>query len=413
MSAYLEIKLDSPYSLIISEASSFSLQRIAKQVDDLSVFFEFNDLKKPATGEEKAAWKTALDTAYGEISVELQNGNESELLPLLSKVLTYNAHRLYGGDMDLTRLFFLTSLSLQLKTDGHDFWCALDHVKAENTLDDLANRLNNYSLHFDNLQEALQRAQHFSEAVIQSSAAPQNKFDIAANLDWLGRCCQNLSLHNKNQSLFKQLYGSARAIHQHIADTQPDPLRKDANWQIADNLYNTARFLHSLENPNDLLGKLNTLNLLKPYLEAEEGSLRAVVKAAQIENIMATELSNFLPLFPVDMQPTLQKQIYRHAFQALKIAQQKEHEGFDPFLLSMFYNNVACLGFDAGVLTNEEAAGFSEEAIDKATKQGLDHFYFASYFKVGAKIARALGNEDKALKYEDMADMINKKFDRA
>lgn len=412
-------------SIDATTSHASSLERLQLQVEKLGEFFDFHNLKKPSNAADRAAWQAAINEAYQNISAELTPSTRAALLPLMTQVLTYNAHRLYGGDMNLTRLFFLMALSLQLRAVDDDSNAALDFISEEKTLEGLTARISNQPQILNDLQTGLVSSFEISQ-VLPKCSSEQCIFDLAANLDWLGRCCQNLNEYKQNPALFNKLYGAARSAYTHLIETTADTtLKTNSNWQMADNHYNTGRFLYSLEKPDDIAGKLRTLDALRPYLEAENGSLRAVTKAAQIENISAMELLNLrkqlLPMqqFLETMQHPLlatfrdsAQQAFAHAKKALEIAQEYQSKGFDPFLLSMFYNNVASIGMECEKLTASEAAVYSEEAIKMAKEQDLNHFYFAGYFRFGAKIAIALGDAEKAKKYEADAADLDAKFGR-
>lgn len=251
-------------------------------------------------------------------------------------------------------------------------------------------------------------------AKLIGSIPEQASLAIGIGARWLGHCYQNLTAFNdataENMHRFDQIYGLSKAAMEKSKHA-------GANIEIAELLYNTTRFMFNLRNPNDPIGKLATLKQLEPYLAKENGSPRAVQMGAQIHNITAMETYALAKAAPSTAEKvSLLKTCFESISAAYKLASSRAD--FNSQLKSFFLNNRAAFALElldlgAPAATIQEIESWNHEARAFALKEaegGKNHFYFAGFFNLAAKLALRSGNLELAKQHLDAADGINAAF---
>ena len=229
-------------------------------------------------------------------------------------------------------------------------------------------------------------------------------FELSCILRLLGHACQNIDVLKGQVKRFELIYGLAQQCNQNIIDKTPNQqLKKDANWEMFELLYNTERFLLDLQtNEEDrkkithVECKLNLLKNLEPYLENEKDSLRATEKLAQLENIRAIELSK-IAANETDFQVC-----YDHICKAFAIANQTPN--FNPFLLNMFLNNKNALALKVKKDNFDELSEQMNKVLEHAKEDS--HFYNAIYYINAARLLYKQGKFDDALLMLEKAEKI-------
>jgi len=336
-------------------------------------FAQFDSMQKT----EREAFEQDLVKAYP---------NESSLYRR-AKILHMYGRCLYGGDMRKSSEVFRRSMATQLDI--------LEHCKT------LPESVTPISVSDDDLMQVAER--------VDLKSQHDEAFLLAKTLRWLGHSYQNIDAMAKkdNLQLFKRIYGLARSILENI------PL-KDANWEIGQLIYNTERFLHSLEYSEiDVRQFLKTLHIeMAPYLEKEGESLRGQVLRAQLHNISAVYLRDVQCADEQEEAQLLQQQ-YTEVVEARRIA--TGTPGFNPFLQILFLHNSAnlalkCLDKKCPVQSLEEITASLNQMMHEMKEQQFDHCYYPGMCITAARAALKSQNHEEAKKILVLAERLCDSF---
>lgn len=323
---------------------------------------------------------------------------------MASRIFFLYAKCLYGGSMQASRRMFELALTTQLVNLK---------VFDSNRLPQLGENLQHIPLlfsadskEFEPLMNYLMTTSNEEIVRIAQAEGMDNAFNFAASLRWLGATYQNIDSFNDKAyaPLFEKVYGGASQIWKAIALQGDFQWKKDCHWEIAQVIYNTMRFRHYLQNPNDTKGALETLKGVEPYLAAEGDTLRAQQLRAQIHNITAIDLGK---LTPVDF-----KLCYDETAKAEAIAASTPE--FNPFLKVMFLSNKAsraldCLKAGSSVADIQEIRNWFGTVLSAIEQEKYNHYYH-SFFLINAAKCEIFDQQKEAAqkllnKAEEVANM--------
>lgn len=396
-------------SYLIQESGT---QKISTDIEKFFTHFEAADIafrkldKVPDSKEGKAEFSKELESAYGLLSQIYQvDANFFEKPDNLNKIsrLFFLLGRLeYGGQMEKSRHYLQASLLLKLASLGLAKTDVLNILMAHSSTSALQDSLSKENPELRSVLTDLPEniLKSIDKKELLAIADKTQVFELACILRWLGHACQNIDVLNKNLERFEIIYRLAKECNQNVIERSSHELMKDANWEMAELLYNTDRFMYHFKAPTDVMGKMQLLDNVKPYLKAEGDSLRASTKLAQIENIQAIEKSK-IP----NCGPDILETCYEHANKALKIAE--ETANFDLFLLNMFRNNSVTFALKTKRTHFDELNNRMSLVLAYAKEN--EHYYNPIFYIGAARLKNAQGEKDKALELLDKADEISKK----
>lgn len=370
-----------------------------------------------ATPEEKSILCSSLHESYNELH-QLCKLNHNQL----PKDLHQTAARLfylygrvvYGGDMEKSSQMFQLSLTLQFvelnALDSNVLPCL---TKCEK-LALLPETLTNDRSTFKRFNDIISTKSEKELTWLMQNQDEKNAFITADTLRHLGYAWQNHDDYDKieNLALFEKIYGSAKQVFIGI-DTQ------DSHWEVAQIIYNTARYLIFLKDEKNIKGAMDALKELVPYLEKEGKSLRAQILRAQIHNITMINYSKIIPQNKEEHLEILQIQ-YKEMLSAMEISENTTD--FNAFLKTMFRNNRVRLALElmqaqAPIETLEKIDERMAEVLETIEKTGYDNVYYCGYVCNAARIElyRAESSKnaeslDKAFHYLELATSIANKY---
>lgn len=218
-------------------------------------------------------------------------------------------------------------------------------------------------------------------------------FQLAKTLRWLGHTYQNLDQFKKatpeNIQRFQFIYGVCEDILRDMNLNNSE--NQEVKRELAEFYYNQGRFSHLLVHPDDKIGAMKTLDVAMQYNDEPSFNARCL-------NIQAATCAE---------QKDLEAARLKYD-KAIKVAE--ETEGFDPFLISMYHNNRACLLLKMEPIDWKQFDEDIQIAIDHAKGCHFDHYYYSAYFVNQAKGHCLAGELGKARESLDMADVICAKF---
>lgn len=377
-----------------------------------------------AWGSKKKEMTEQLSSAYSalhEICTKekgLSNTHESAA----ARIFYIYGRVLYGGGFKASLSMFQLSLNIQLVS------CK---VLGAQTLTSIAAKGHSLeALPGELIGAAVQDAQSYIDVpdfkelnaklmetdVKTASAALGNDkaFQVAETLRWMGHSYQNINVFNSAEysPRFEKIYGLAFGILMALNT-------KDSLWEAGQIVYNTSRFVHRLkadpktmETTEGIQGMLKTMDPLQGILEAEGKSVRAQTLRAQIKNITMIELEK---VKCTDAKEAIanKKAALVATQEALAIAESTE--GFDPFLKTMFRNNVAQRAFellqlDQPILTPQQIAPLFQKTLAEIESTGHDHSYHARYLLNAAKFECHQKNREGCNALIDKTIQVIKKF---
>lgn len=327
----------------------------------------------------------------------------------------------YGGDMEQSSQMFQLSLTLQLVKLNVLDDKVLPRLTKCDRLALLPETLTNERSAFKQLNDILTTTTEKELITYMQNQGNEKAFITADTLRHLGYTWQNHDDYDKpeNLELFKKIYGSAKQVFINI-DTQ------DSHWEVAQIIYNTARYLILLKDEKNIKGAMEALKELVPYLEKEGKSLRAQVLRAQIHNITMINYSKIIPQSKEEHLENLQTQ-YKEMLSAMEISENTPD--FNAFLKTMFRNNRSRLGLElleAGkpVETIEQIEDWMVKntneykgVLKTIEEANYDHYYHCGYVCNAARIAlhKSLTSStfeflDQAQIYLDLALKIANKY---
>jgi len=340
-----------------------------------------------------------LEGAYG--GVQDFREEEASLLHMYGRCV-------YGGDMVKSLLFFQLSLSVQLVARGI-FESSVLPQERECALKEIPDRMKGY--YFSKLDAAIEKGS--GELLTKLLEGGESEAFLAAkNLRWLGHSLQNIDSYAQSEyaDRFEAIYGLARRILERIG--KESDLYKDAQWEIAEILYNTGPFVHGLRHKGDIEGAFETLKKVEPYLEAERDSFRTRVKRGQLHNRIGNMMASLVkkeekraekegrPKDELKMKELLARQ-YEETSTAEEIA--NSTEGFPPFLRTMFAHNRALTAMNCnkgGLITlSSEAISGRITRVLSDMENSDDHYYHATYLCSASRFEVQYGTKEKAQEY--------------
>lgn len=382
-------------SFITSEPKSF--------YDNLNTACElFNEFDRVPDGANKFVFTQKLQAAFSTLyEIKKVDPTFFKSVDNLDKIanLFFLLGRLdYGSKMENARRYFQASVLLKLQTFGLSETNVLETLFSVPTPEALQNYLAQQTKDFSALTDLPEKI--LSALHKENVLAVQDKtklFEFSCALRWMGHACQNISDLRSSYQRFECIYGLACICNQHVIDFSDNyQTIKNALWEMAELFYNADRFLHDFEHPHDARGKIALLDNVKPYLEKEGNSLRAITKLAQIYNIQAIELVK-IATTPADVL-----NCYMLSSQALSIAEKTS--GFDPFLLNMFRNNQIAFALKAQQMDIDVLSNQLEKVLEYS--QLNPHFYNSIYYLGAARLLLIKGDKKGALNWLNKVDQI-------
>lgn len=345
-----------------------------------------------------------LSTAYRDLQTMRSETEKipSQLETIAARIFFLYGKCLYNGNMQASRRMFELSLAVEfvgLKILKNDALPVLPSTDLESI-----------PASFPAESQALQQWDEFVASTpvdaFTSTICQQDKetaFDIAMTFRWLGATYQNLDHFNKPEylPLFQKIYAVATKVWEKIGS-------KDSLWEVAQILYNTQRFVHYLKSPEDVLGALETLKAIEPYLKAEGDSLRAKQLQAQIHNITAVESSKIPVMTKEEKQAMLVFQ-YQEISKAEAICSGDPR--FDIFLKKLFIHNkasraIACAQEGIPVAEINEIKIWIDDLLAYMENEKYNHYYFFIFLKTAAKFEAFQHHWEAALKHLDQSELV-------
>lgn len=344
---------------------------------------------------DKTNFNKHLDLAYQELYQTYKTDKnffeQPKNLEMVSQLFFLFGRSEYGSNMEEARRYFQASLHITLLAHQLTQNNELETLfRSESLKDNLS-----YTSCINDLPEKL--LSDVKTDKVLNLANKNQLFELASLLRWLGHACQNINDLNINEERFKKIYGLAKEANQTVIDKASDyELRKEANWEMAELLYNTERFMHHFSKPTDVEGKLKLLDNVKPYLNEEGNTARRQAKMAQILNIQAMGYSDLA------VSDGEHDNCFKLSSEALKIAETTE--SFDPFLLNMFRNNHIAFALRAKK-TNFDELNMQMKIVLEYAKDH-PHYYNAIYFVGAARLQFVQGKITEALMLLDIAEKV-------
>jgi hypothetical protein len=339
--------------------------------------------------ENKEALVYNLSEAYKSLQTIKSNHEQisNDLKNKISRIFFLYGKSLYGGNMQDTRRMFELAFTAQLFSLN-----AFNKHVIPNLTENLQDLPKQFPADYSSsshMHDFLMSTSDDNLVSIAQKEGKEHAFNIAATLRWAGATYQNIDSFctKEHAPLFEKVYGVASKIWEDIALKGDESWKKDCHWEIVQIIYNTERFRHYLQNPNDVKGALEKLQKIEPYLAAEGNTLRAQQLRAQIHNIKGIDISKLITTDPQEKLENL-KSSYESTAKAEEIAASTPE--FNPFIRIMFLSNKAtraltCLKEGSPVADINEIRGWFNQVLTAIEKEKYNHYYHAFFLINAAK----------------------------
>lgn len=386
-----------------------------------------------ASAYDRSKLTEHLQIAYRHIS--LKRERHPYLKGELPKQLEARAARLfyiygkvlYGGQMDKSAASFKTALTIQLLQDR--FSSKKDSLnELINESEDLETFLSNAEKAklFDSTEKLLL---DYTEADVKGLADNPKGYFVARTIYDLANAQQNMdefrvltATYTKEvaSNHFEKVYGFSRKIFETMAkQTSDKETAANCQWEVACILYDGDRWIYKLQlgappklTKDQMQTMLATLDKLKPYLESENGSERAVGKQAQIYNISMIIRTNFTAANETENQENL-KEMYELVCKANQLADTQPN--FTPFQRTLYKNNRVsiarkCAKAGLQVAQPAEMRKWMEEVLETIRLQNYNHYYHVTFLLNGARLAQLEGNSAERDRLLAVAKKVTEDF---
>lgn len=393
-----------PMSSVLLDANQQDCTGVKESLDKAEELFKDFTTADQATKETMIGH---LSTSYSKLQ-SLRVGKEtipSGFESTAARIFYLYGKCLYNGDMQASRRLFELSLTVT--------FVELKEIKADaipdlpTDLQSIPSRFSDDGHDFQPLEDFIALNSTDTLAEIIYLQGNEKAFDIAMTFRWLGATYQNITDFHKLDylPLFQKIYGTVCKTWERIGT-------QDSLWEVGQIIYNTHRFLHHLEHPNDTAGAINTLKALVPYLKAEGDSLRAKHLRAQIHNIMAVEISK-LPATTLKAKQDLLRFQFEQVSKAVNIITSDPR--FDRFLQAMMIHNqasraLACLKEGIPVVEVSTLKGWIDRTIAFMETEKYNHYYFSTFLRTAANFESYQHNWKAALQLLDKSEEVAKMY---
>lgn len=409
--------VNSSAALSTDAAPSPKIAQFTQHMADAETMYkEFGSI----SSSEKEGMHKSLCEAY-KLYTELAALPETERLPnadnQLARLLFLEGRYLYGGPFLEASHLFNVALLLQLQGEGTNTLLTDDFRKDLASAPDLETLIKTLAKRHESgtlpkLDVWLDRN------TLKLTDKPELALQVGIGMRWLGHCYQNVKDTNQrtpqNIARFRCIYGDVHEILKPIAESTGKPIHKEANWELAELHYNTDRFMHWMEHPEDTKGAVKCLEKVIPYLNIEGDTPRAHRLNAQIRNILAIEGAKERSEDPskVEGYLALTKTCFDNVSKACSLA---EKDGFDRFLKHMFLNNRAAFALDSlergtQLAEMDAIAIWSKQAVDYARTENFNHVYHSTFLTCAARVAMQKNEFETAKRLLEEAVGVCTKF---
>jgi len=389
-----------------------------------------------ASKEERDQLTADLNSAF--VSLKSLKTMSKEMQCVAVRMFYIYGKVLYGGPMDKSGDMFRTALTIKLlgmnligpeeyrKIKPHDVFSVM---KMSDTLDAFTDKDRNtftsnvalYSYIFNKSSKFL--LQHNDSNVDALANDPQGYLiaqaiadQARANFNTDYYMVINPSTIGDVTNHFEKTYGLARRVFEKIAKETTDPkVAADSRWEVACIIYDSSRFFYQLKQgyPEKLNAKqveesIATLDELKPYIDAENGSERAIGKEAQIFNISMILMDNLDPNDEIEKQNHLKK-MYGLVCKALEFSDRTP--SLSPFQRTLYKNNKAsvalkCLKAGLEVAKSTEIGQLTGEVIKSVESDPYSHYYNVTFLLTGARYNALIGNPTEVERLVKLAEDV-------